>query len=427
MIAIMNNSMYLSRFKSYIQSLGLYFLASLIPMVISLVTNPLIAMNMSPEDYAIVGYYGAFNVLFGSFVNFYLIHYYTKRFFEVTDEERIELKATLFKMLVWFSLFLTVVALGLLYLYISIFNSDSQIAFWPYAFLSLFSLPIVGIYNLTLVEYRMQRNAKKFFNLSLSNGLLAVSLSLIFVVVFKWGALGKLGSILLASLIIFCYVVYLNKDIFKVHFNIEIFKTSVKFCFPLVLAAMLTFFSNGYDKVFLEKAGDLVQLGYYTVAVSMAGYISIFTTSINSTFQPDVFQSIVERNFRKCFKYIILKLAIVSVIVVLFILFCPLIIKILTAGRYVDSTPFARILSLSVLTSMLYYSMSEITIALGYTKITLINKIIGSILSVVLFSILITRLGAYGAAWGTVFSFLIFFIGNSILVIARYQKQKSNI
>ena len=55
---------YLRKYKLYIQNLSLYFLASLIPMFLQVISNPFFAMNLSPEDYAIIGYYTSLNVLF---------------------------------------------------------------------------------------------------------------------------------------------------------------------------------------------------------------------------------------------------------------------------------------------------------------------------------------------------------------------------
>ena len=68
--------------------------------------------------------------------------------------------------------------------------------------------------------------------------------------------------------------------------------------------------------------------------------------------------------------------------------------------------------------------MSQVTVAMGYTTITLWNKIIGSVLSVASFSILIPTYGATGAAWGVVLSYIYFFIGNVVMVIIKHKFKK---
>jgi len=90
------------RFLDYSKNIGIYFSASLIPMILSLAINPLIAMNMDPKDYAITGFYNSFNTLISPLIVFYMIQYYTKSFYEVNKEERLKLKATIFKGLIYF-------------------------------------------------------------------------------------------------------------------------------------------------------------------------------------------------------------------------------------------------------------------------------------------------------------------------------------
>lgn len=407
-----------------ITNLSIYFGAALIPMILSLVSNPFLAKNLSPEDYAIIGYYSAFNSLFGPLINFYLLHYYTKRFYELDTEKRKILKATLFRALIFFSAFLSLIALVLLYLYSLFLNQKTQIAFFPYALLSIFSTPLTGILTLTLTEYRMLRESKKFLRLSVTNGVLGILFAILLVVVFNFGALGRLTASLIAACSIFVYILSKNIEIWEIPFDNEIFKTAIKFCWPLVIASMLTFFCTGYDKILLERQGDLHSLGIYSVGVTIAGYLSIFSTSINDTFQPDIYESIVKRDYRKCIKIVVMKLSMMCFFVFLFALFAPFIINILTFGRYVESAPYAIIVATSSITSMMYYSMSQITVALGLTKITLINKIVGSFLSIISFHILIYKFGAVGAAWGVVLSYIYFFLGNVALVSYKRKKIK---
>lgn len=414
-----------NRFHKQAANLSIYLLASLIPMLLSVLINPLIALNMSAEDFAIVGYYTAYNTLFTPVVTFYLTHYYTKKYFELTEEKRKNLKSTILISLITFSFLVACVLLGGLYGYKVLFNTNSEIAFLPYAPLAVFALPLTGIYSLTLVEYRMQRKSMKFFWISIANGLLHTLFILLMVVLLKWGAMGKLLATIAGSLIIFILCLYINRDFVKYKFDRGVFKESVVFCFPLVLAAMLGFFSGGYDKIILERTGDLHALGIYVVGVSIASYLNVFTNSINDTFQPDVFQSIVVRDFKRCAKIIMVKVALISMVVVAFIIAAPLLIKILTANRYNESAVFAMIVSVSSITSMLYYSFSQVTIAMGFTGITLINKVIGSTLCILLYFVLINGFGAYGAAWGIVASYLVFFLGNVALFFLKVRKNPS--
>ena len=127
-----------SKVKQYISNLSIYFLASLIPMLLSLVSNPFVANNMSPHDYAIVGYYSAFISLFTPFINFFFIHYYSKKFYELNEQKRIELKAIIFKSFISLSFGMTFIATAIVFLYSLLANKATELSFFPFAILAMF-------------------------------------------------------------------------------------------------------------------------------------------------------------------------------------------------------------------------------------------------------------------------------------------------
>jgi O-antigen/teichoic acid export membrane protein len=179
---------FFNRIRGNASNIGIYMLASIIPMFIHLVTNPLIALNMTPVDYAIVGYFTSFNSLLTPLITFYAFAYYTKRYFELADNERLVLKATIFKSLIFFSFILATISFIVLFLYMKLLNKDSTMPFFPYAFLSIFTIPLGGIITLQLTDYKMERKSKSYFKLSVSQGLTGVGLSLLLVVGIKLGA-----------------------------------------------------------------------------------------------------------------------------------------------------------------------------------------------------------------------------------------------
>ena len=64
-------------------------------------------------------------------------------------------------------------------------------------------------------------------------------------------------------------------------------------------------------------------------------------------------------------------------IVLIFVLFAKPVIAILTANRYTNAYHFARILSIGVVSTYLMSAIEGIINAFGFTKVCLINKIIG--------------------------------------------------
>lgn len=416
--------MNIKQYAKYTKSISQYFGASFIPMLISLAINPLVALNMDPDDYAITGYYTSFSTFFSPLIVFYMLHYFTRKYYELDELGRTELRATLVKALIFFSGCISLFCLLGLFIYINFFNKESDMPFSPYAILTVLTLPITGIYSLMLTDLKMQRKSGGYLKLSLIASISLTFFTIIFVVLLKWGAMGKLLAPFVTNMIFFVLACYYYKDSLRIPFNKRLFKEMLVFCYPLTLAAMLNFFSNGYDRVYLERLGDNNELGYYSVGVQMAGYISIFQSAIGNTFQPDLFQAIAQKNKNKILKIILLLVGSTACVVVAYILVAPFVVKILTAGRYMMSVKYTQIIALSVLTSAMYFTVSQITVALGKSKITLVTKIITTIFSVMMFSYLIDHFAFIGAAWGMVLSFVVCLFVNLILLWLSFKYSK---
>ena len=416
----MINSSYSERIKLYLRNSGIYLAASLISSLLAILINPLMAMNLSPEDYAVSTYYTSFGLLYVPVMGFFVTDYYLRKYYILSKEELFKLKGNVIKIFLGFSGIVSLVCLVALYAFVK--GTHVSFDFMPYALLAVLQSYVALLFAFQLAEYKIARNAKAYFRASVFWGVLGVGISLLLVVVFKFGAVGKMTATFLGSFFPFIWCLNKNKAYLKVKFDKNIFKQIFLYGYPLVLAAMLSYFTHGYDKVLLERTGDIETLGYYSVACSMAAYITIFANAMKSTFQPDMYKAISQRNIKKVVGVAFFVIASVGVVVLLFIVFCPWLIKILTAGRYIQSTQMSRIVSLSVLTSTIYYQVSQFTYGTGHSKLTLINKIVGTAINIALITFLIHRYGAIGAAWSTVLGFMVFALGNIILLFIIRKK-----
>lgn len=403
-----------SRFKTYFETAGIYLFASLISSFLGVLVNPLLAMNLTPEDYAVSTYYTSFGFLYAPVMGFFITDFFLRKYYHLSKEDLFVLKGNIIKLLLGFSGFVSILCLIGLFAYVK--GTNVSFDFAPYAILAVLQTYFTLLYSFQLAEFKIARRAKEYFRLSVVFGVANVLLTLFLVVVLKLGAVGKMTASFTGGLCAFVWVLFNNKEYLKVKFNKEVFKQVFLYGYPLVLAAMLSYFTNGYDKNLLERGGDIVSLGYYSVACSIAAYLDVFANAIKGTFQPDMYQAISQRKIKKALGVASVVILSVAVLVCLFVLFCPFLINILTAGRYMQSAQMCRIVSLSVLTSSIYYQVSQFTYGTGHSKITLINKIAGTIINVVLITYLIHNYGAYGAAWSVVLGFVVFAIGNLLLL-----------
>lgn len=416
----------MNKLIAYSKNLSVYFGASIVPMAISLFTNPWIAMNMSPKDYAISGYYLSFSSLINPIIVFYLIHYYIKEYFRKSNEDKQKLFAIIAKALIWFSGLVALLCFGLLYIYLKYCNSTLSFQIMPYLALMVFALPLTGLYSLQQAKYRMEKKAKSFFRLSLLNCLVSTVMILLFVVYFKWGAFGKLLAPLIGNFIIFGYLAMRFVDIWRIKTTFAEFRPIFIFCLPLALSAMLGYFTNGFSTTYIENIGNTTEYGIYIVGNSIASYLAVFSTAFNNTFQPDLYENIAKKQWHKYIKICLIQILLVTIVVFVFIVFAPYIISILTAGIYVASIPYAQIIAISSLTASIYFIINNFSIATDRPKLYLYTSIFGSIIIVVSMPYVIANWSFYGGAWMNVISFVIFTIINIILLLITKQKPNKN-
>ena len=134
---------------------------------------------------------------------------------------------------------------------------------YPYAIIDFSTVMFNNIYDFYLLKLKMSKKANSFFKMSLINTALLSGLSLLLVVGFKLGALGKLGASLFTSVILFTYL--LPRLTKKSIIDRKIFIDAFKFTWPLIIAGSLGYFFTGVDRAFLLTLDDTVQ---YTLSVS---------------------------------------------------------------------------------------------------------------------------------------------------------------
>ncbi|MDP8207328.1 MAG: oligosaccharide flippase family protein [Candidatus Electryonea clarkiae] len=407
----------LERYKVYYQSASLYLLPTVIMTAVKVVTNPFMARNLSPEDYAVMGYFSSFIIIFQQILNFSVITYFLANYYKIPEKRRQIVSDTILIALLVYGFVALVVLYAVFYFYSR--WSEVSLAFFPYALLTYAPIYFTSFMTLYLVKCRLTREAGKFSKLTIFNGLFSVILAILLVIIYKFGATGALLSGLIASVITGAYCF---KQLFgKFQFDFTVIKDAFHFGWPLSLLGILTYFSTGIDRAMLERLNDTYTLGFYSVGLQMGGYFMLFYSAIAQTFEPDIYKAIAEDNKRKLAKIIAGIVSLNAIPNIIFIVFAPLIIGLLTYGRYTDASSFAQILALKNITVSIAYSIGVVVVGYGYNKSALVIGIFKAALFTVMFKFMISHFGFYGAAWGQVLSYVIAAFLSIILLFFKFK------
>jgi len=184
---------------------------------------------------------------------------------------------------------------------------------------------------------------------------------------------------------------------------------------------MLWYFLSGVDRVFLEKLNDTKSFALYNIGIGLSSYLAIIFTAVAQTFEPDIYKTIAENKIKKLTKIILGINAINALPVIIFMVLATPITHVLTGGRYTNAAEFARILSLKNISTGFYYSVITVIVGFGFTKAELGLRVLGAIISIIMFKFLISTYGFYGAAWGQVFSFLLMAAFGILFILYIYK------
>lgn len=397
-----------------------YFIASIIGPIVNILINPVLAKNLSHQDYTIIGYFTSFNLLIVPLLSFNLITYYLKSYNNLNAKTKNEFESTI---LIGVAISGFISLLIITFIFSNLLKSQSTLLFFPNGFYCFAQLYLSSFYTLFLLKIRLENNVKKYITFSLSYVVIYTFATLFFVVYLRHGATGKFQSAFLVSIVyaIISFYLFIYKKRFFLNFKILI--NALKFGLPLTISALLWYFLVGVDKLFLIELNDTINYGNYIVATQIIGYMGIFYTSLNNTFEADIFKMISEKKYKSLLKVYALIMVIIIMLNILLLVFSPFVIDFLTAGRYNDSVQYLKILCLMNIAMVAYYLSIKLLVANGFVATELFARIISALFSIVLFKILINSFGFYGAAWGQVFSFLIAFIITASSFYYKYRNQ----
>jgi len=414
------NTIYKSN-KSSFKNFSLYLFANVVQVVVALIMNPLWASNLSHKDYAIMGYFDSFGLFILPLIGFSFLSYYAKEYFNLDEIARKNVLSSILLFQLGFGFISMLILLGSFKLYFE-YNNIS-FPFYPYALLSFLRVFIFNIYSFYILNLRLEKRALSFFKVNVLYVLFNTLLIFIFVVFLHKGALGNMLAILISASGFSIYALF--KHVKKIKIDFVVIKDAVNFCWPLIFSAILTYFFTGFDKLLLEKVDNVYVFGLYNVGFKFASYFTIFTLTVNSTFEPDFYQAIATKDKKKLIKIIVLINSIIIIPIVFFLFSSNLVIGFLTNYRYTEAASYARILVLSNITQSISFTLSTIIIALGFSKVSLFEKLIGSIFTVFMYIYLIKHFGFIGAAWGNVLCYFIMSLISGLILLYLYRRRHS--
>lgn len=270
--------------------------------------------------------------------------------------------------------------------------------------------------SLLLIDYQIKNEATKYVVFSLSNSTVNIIISLLLVMIFKYGYQGRLigqyVSIILFS-IITLYVLYQKRNLLVKSVSWINIKNSLSFGLPLVPHIIGGMVINMSDRLFIDHFCGKEQLGIYNIGYVFGSAISILCSAFANAIIPFSYELFSINTYEakaKVVKVYWLFIGLMILIVFCMWLFTPLVFKWFVDDKFAAGSKYVIWITLGYFFQGLYLLFANVIFYLKKTKVFFYLSFINILINLSLNYFLIPIFGPMGAAYATFISFFVFFV-----------------
>ncbi|MEH7356290.1 oligosaccharide flippase family protein, partial [Neobacillus drentensis] len=267
----------------------------------------------------------------------------------------------------------------------------------------------------TLTQYIRAKGMVKLFAASgIINAFILLISNIILLVMFNWGIVGYLLSLIAANVVSCFFVVIwggIQRDINIKKVNFKLMKEMLQYSIPLIPNALMWWIMSFSDRYIITIFLGYSANGLYAVASKIPSILNILNSIFFQAWQMSAIEEAESRDKSKFFSNVFNVFSLTMLVSTsLLLVFLKLIMDLLVADNYFDSWRYVPFLLLGVVFSSFSSFLGTNYIAAKKTSGVFKTSVIGAILNVVVCIILIPIIGLNGAAIGTMLSFLVIWL-----------------
>ena len=286
-------------------------------------------------------------------------------------------------------------------------------------FLFAVSLIFVTFERFILLSIRMEEKAVLYSSISILLKLANFVMTFVFIFILQYrNFLTVVYSNLLGQMFIDIILIIVYRKRVTVHIkyiDVNYVNKLLKYGAPLAVVSIVGYLLNSIDAIFLKYLSTYEELGYYSVAARITGFLSMIQNAFSSFWAPVSFRWYKENKPIRYYEHVgnslCMGMSFVTALIILFKELLPFFIS----SSYKDS--------LTIIPFLLFYPLMYtlgITTELGMqfqrkSYLSLYISTITLIINIILNIVLIPIFGARGAAFATGISYIIFFWSKTIV------------
>lgn len=397
----------------------LYVLSSVFCKAIPFLLLPILTHYLSPSEF---GKFSLFQVILAFTIALFGMNIQTNitvNFFRVS---KVALSLVFGNVLI-----LLIINTLLLFLFLLIFNIFFDSIF-SISIHYLYFLPLLVLFTVLVETYTsLLRSQKKVINFVLIEVLSTIfrfSLVSLLIIVFAKGWKSfPIGSVIILFFVsIYCLVSLYKQKYLNFKYEKDTIKKILYLSIPLIPHAIGGMAIAMSDRLFIEKIVGIHEVGIYAVGYSFGMIVSLFSDAFLKAWSPWFYEKM--NNLNEVTKKQIVKF---TYLYILFILFCSffvyilgvILIPLMTSVEYHSAIKYVFWIALAYSVQGIYKIFFPYLVHFSKTKYLALTTFLAAVLSLIGNFFFIHQYGAVGAAYSTVFAFIVSSI--SVAFIAMKQ------
>ncbi|WP_313304622.1 oligosaccharide flippase family protein [Empedobacter sp.] len=411
----------------FIKGTFLYTIFDILSKAIPFILLPVITRYLSTQDFGTLTNFSVVMQISTMLCGFSTYSFLSISYFKLAKNELSKYYSNLSYIIILISILL----ISLSYIFQNHFQTYLGINF-QYQFFGIITGTSIAIFTLYSTLLRMENKIISFGIWQVINSLIIAVLAILFVVFYNWGWKGRAISFFLGNILtvfVLIYILYKSRILFK---KLELSKIKEIFSFglPLVPHTLSFWFKSGMDKLIITTLIGLSANGVYSIALTLASLIGVFTNSFFGAFSPILFENltIIERSTdikqinsikEKLVRYTVIYLIILFCVCILSFYIMKFLIPIFFIGDYVKSLNYLPVIFCTLFFEGIYSIMSGYIFFRKKTKTLGIITFSSSVLQMLLTFLLVRKFGLIGAAYSGLIiailtSFLVFYVSQNM-------------
>jgi len=392
----------------------IYTFCDAINKAVPFIILPLLSYYLTPGDYGIVANFGVLLSIVTILIGLSVEGVIGVNFYKITKEE---LSKYIFN-----SLTLIIASTGIIFLFSYFFKysiySSLKI---PYKYILLLILMAFSttLTTINLALWRLEEKPFRFGVYQISQTILNVVISLLLVISFKMGWIGRIQGMFISAIIFGCFSLYLlfKRGYLQVKFDKTIRIAILSFSIPLIPHGLSLWFRSGIDRLYITNMYGEAANGLYATGFQFGIFITFLCMAFNNAFVPYLYKSLSEKDYetlqqnkaklKKITFFGIISLAGLSVI---FYFISVFILEAFFSNNYIDSKEFILWAIISQMFQGFYLFFVNYIFFVKKTKSLAVITFSVSMLQAILSYIMLHLLGPIGAAYSTVIVSIINFV-----------------